>query len=313
MSGKFVELFQQTTMNMIVDNRPIVTIPENSGLSTALHVLNDNMINSVPLVNKDNRVVGIVDHQDIMEFILEKLKDSEEFAARANFSVDDALEGIGVGEVVDFSRGDPLVTAEDTTTIGTLMKFFVSGLCHRCVINTKSNDVGYSICSQIDVVTYVVRAGVKDNSELREILDTAYLGDMLQNRSTAYDMVLAEERDSVHSCLTLMHDKQVSALGIVDPDGDLIGNFSLADISCLSMAVLKDLNLPVKEFLAKYSPASLCPVTIEKSGTTILEALNIIASLGVHRLWIVDSFTTGQSIPLGVVTITDLLLILTKL
>lgn len=93
-----------------------------------------------------------------------------------------------------------------------------------------------------------------------------------------------------------------SGLAVRDPDsGELIGNFSASDIRLIG----KDwqlLLLPVREFLAKHSPASLSPLTCTPT-STVGDVIHRLAEHNVRRVWIVNDRKT----PVGLVTTSDIM------
>jgi len=291
--------------------RGLVTVHDGDTLATALRAMNENMINSVPILDSGGRVLGIVDNEDIVHYFLDQMQEIEEFvtmSTSSTSSINEALEGVTLREMVDFSHGDPLLTGDAKTSLMSLIKFFASGLCHRCVVYTPD---GISICSQMDVIHFLAKK-LSENKDLMSTIDNAYLSEWLRNRSTSYETILINQRQCVYHAFQLMNEKSVSAVGVVNDDGKLVGNLSLSDVSSLSLAMISEFNLSVKEYLDKFSPASLFPVTIEISATTVLDAISIISEIGVHRLWIVDSRLV-EFVPEAIVTITDLLRILTKI
>jgi len=283
--------------------RKLVSISSKSSLSDALKVLNDNMIVSVPVID-DGKCVGIVDNIDIINYLNKQFENIREWLSNSEASVEEVLSGILVSEIIDFAHGDPLVVTGEKATIQSIMNLLVSGMTHRCVVNTQE---GYGIISQYDIIKLLAET-LKNNKDLQEECDSIILLDRLNSRSLSDETVTIGATASVFEVLDRMVQKQVHAVAVVDEmeDGKIVGNFSATDLLNVGCGQFKEFSLSVHEFLEKYSPASLCPVTIEAEGTSLANVIDMFASLGLHRLWIVDS-GSQTSFPVGVVTLTDVL------
>jgi len=289
--------------------RKLVSINSKSTLAEALKVLNDNMIISVPIIDGEN-CVGIIDNIDIINYLNKQFENIREWLANSEVSVEGVFSEVLVSEVVDFAHGDPFVVTSENATIQSVMKFFASGWSHRCVVKTKE---GYAILTQYDIVKLLADS-MQSDKNLYELCEAIFLLDRLNSRSLSDETITIGSTASVFEALDRMIQKQVHALAVVDEtdDGRIVGNFSATDLLNVGYGQFKEFSLSVYEFLEKYSPASLTPVTVEADWTSLANVLDLFSKLGLHRLWIVDS-ESQASFPIGVVTLTDVLKIVNQM
>lgn len=311
----FNHVLNSTTVKHLLQTRaggsdkPVISLPITSTLTDALTVMEENMIISIPLVDGD-RCVAIIDNVDILNFLVKSIADIKDWLINSSAEVNTVLAGVKVTEVIDFSQGDPLLVTGEDANVESLMKFFTSGLSHRCVVNTKS---GFSICSQFDVVR-LLNSSMKVHKQLERAAESHQVMNHLQSRSVTDETVTIGSTEYVYAVLDRMVEKKVHAVAVVDEmkDGQIIGNFSATDLLHLKDCRFKELSLSVREYLDKHSPTSLNPVTIEAGGTTVSDVLGLFAETGLHRLWVVDS-GSNTSFPVGVVTLSDILKIVSNL
>jgi len=93
-----------------------------------------------------------------------------------------------------------------------------------------------------------------------------------------------------------------SALGVVDANGILVGNFSGMELKRIVLGQWPALMMPLGRFLRTYAPRSVHCVTFSSSAT-ILQITQAMAATHLHRVWIVNE----KFQPVGLVTTASIL------
>jgi len=307
-------VLQSTSLEQLLGSREgtrqkFLSLDADSTLADAFRVMYDNMIVSVPIL-ENGRCVGIVDNVDIIHYLIKQFENIRDWLAMSSANINAVLAGVKVKELINNATHDPLVITGEENSTASVMKFFSGGFCHRLIVQTKN---GYAVCSQMDLIK-LLATSIKNNKELFEMADSLSLIDSLQSRSLTDETVTIASQENLFAALDRMVEKSVYALAVVDEmeEGKIIGNFSATDFLNLAFCQFKELSTTVLEFLTTHSPASLNPLTVETEGTTLAMAIQLLAETGFHRLWIVDS-DSSMKFPLGVVTLTDILKIVSAI
>lgn len=210
-----------------------------------------------------------------------------------------------VKHIVDMSQTNPVCQVKASSPLIETMGVFQKGIHRVGVIGEKGNIV--NILSQTDVIRFLYT----EMENFLSIFDCTVEEMKLGN----YSPITINQDEVTIKALKLLHSKKISALGVVDDNGILVGNLSASD---LKGAVTTDndsgsdplgsLLLPVLSFLKQggmsYFPVATCT---KKSKLSVIIA-NIISSR-IHRLWIVDKI--GR--PIGIITLTDIMKALMEL
>lgn len=310
-------VWNYTTLQQVLKVKPsimkhgMIFVKREESLNSCMNKMLSCKISSVPVI-EDGRCVAIVDVKDVMRFLIKELEYIQEWTCWAPVKFAELMEGVSVKDIIDFAHGDPLLVADGKTILISLLKFFNSGLCHRCVVHLEGGEFG--ILSQIDVMHYLAQMITENSENLREILEKIPLSENLANRSSAANSVVsAYGSDKVINVLKLMYSKDVSAVAIVNGDDKLDANFSLSDILRLETASFSDLNLSVEEYLKKHSAWSLTPLAVQKEDGSLADAIVLFSAIGIHHLWIVDSSIFEKFTPIAIISLTDMFHMLSKL
>jgi len=122
----------------------VVTVNPQMPIYDALTILTQNKVSGVPVVNDENRVVGMLSEKDVLRILIDK-------ALIGRYSVEDYMSQ----EVICFSEEDNAID---------LCKFFIQSHIRRVPIVNENHLVG--IISRRDIVKYILEAKSK-MSELR--------------------------------------------------------------------------------------------------------------------------------------------------
>eukprot|EP00475_Leptophrys_vorax_P016944 TRINITY_DN2345_c0_g1_i1.p1 TRINITY_DN2345_c0_g1~~TRINITY_DN2345_c0_g1_i1.p1 ORF type:complete len:327 (+),score=69.35 TRINITY_DN2345_c0_g1_i1:4524-5504(+) len=310
-------LFSDTTLGEVLAYRSphapreLITVNNASSLNQCLRAMAEKKVSAVPVL-KNGKVVGIVDMVDVCRTLVDRLAEVQEWKTWPDIKFSELLEEIPVSEVVDFSRGDPLLLSNAASSVSSVMKFFASGVAHRCVVSF-DDEKEYGIVSQVDIASWLA-SKVTEDLEYRKYFLEVPLIDELKNRSSqSHQVVQALWTESVYDILKTLVRENVHAVALVDEEGRLQANFSSTDLVHIDVGVVSDIRLSGREYLQKYSRWSLTPLAIlhnEKS--TLAESIMLFAGIGIHRIWLVDSPMDAKFSPTGVITVTDVLQIVHK-
>ncbi len=114
-------------------------------------------------------------------------------------------------------------------------------------------------------------------------------------------LVTVPENASLDEILDAMIKNKVSAVIVVAPSGDFIGIVTKTDI----ITALKEYGA---EIFNKKAEDLLCPKPYTIKGTdTVREAARKMLNNKVHRLLVFSPAGVGKSMPVGVVSATDIL------
>jgi CBS domain-containing protein len=297
------KLLNETNLEKVIHGKAITLTP-NASLADALRVMSENLIISVPIVD-GNRCFGIVDNVVVLNFLAKQVESVKEWMAFSTARFEEILAGISLKDVLEGVRHESLIISNEKSNLQSLLKFFSSGTCHRCVVHTSE---GFGVCSQLDVIMYIHERLKNDPILSKSLLEDVFLTDNLRSRSFLDETITVRKDQMVFEAINIMYEKNVPAVAVIDfeREGQIVGNFSSTDLLSLKYCELNELALTVEQFLFRYSPNSLNPITVEEDATTLGNLVDLFSQLGIHRLWIVDSESFAK-IPLGVVTLTDTL------
>lgn len=275
-------------------NRPVVSLAPTDTVELALKRMADNKVLSLPIIDKSNRLLALVDGLDILAFALsvqEKVKahDKETLTIAAR-----ALALKTVSEIVDLSGRDPLVTLNVHNTVSMAAQLMAGGI-HRtpvvddadaCLFTFSQSDVVRLLSTQIGMGKLVPLGAMT--------LEKLGLGQQGAVQ-IGLDASIVDAMDAIKS-------KGISAVAVTETNGQLAGNFSAADLRGLYSDHLPDLAKPVKDYLEQYHPESFNCVTARPE-TQLKDVVKDLAESHLHRVWVID----GDNKPIGVVSLRDVI------
>mmetsp|Transcript_19020 Transcript_19020/g.53354 ORF Transcript_19020/g.53354 Transcript_19020/m.53354 type:complete len:311 (-) Transcript_19020:294-1226(-) len=280
----------------IASQGSVLFLKDNSTVQEAVDFLAEHRIISAPVKTKDE-VVGYVDMLDLVCFIVKVSPDkwcldndylrSLQTAGRAISLelVSNVLNESGRDPYVPLCQGDPATEA---------VTMFSCGLHRVAVIDRNSGELLHTL-AQSDLAR--VLAEELKRSACKHI-GAKSLKELGLSQTSP---LVIDEHCNVLGALQKIDETRVSALGVVEANGKLIGNFSASDLVGLYRKSLPDLTKPVDKYLAHYSPRSLTPIVLTDDAT-LLDVVNTLVESKIHRVWLVDA--DGK--PTGVVSLTDI-------
>jgi len=282
--------------------RKIICFQGDDSVADCLRILEKKTILSAPVLDSNNKLIGIVDTQQILTFLLGIYPKSIESIQTLTgegfneiiqkgkvFSNTPIKEVIEVHRKFDQSLEDIFpVTLE--TPIEKLVDMFYLGV-HRVPVIGNDGTV-INVISQSDFLQVVAQSlpvlGDLNDKTLEELELTA--------EKTIYSI---KENQSVLVALSILNRHKVSALPVISESGKLVANFSASNLKDTNVYNFAELLVGVKEFLELQNlrPApffvklshkkALHPVAFKKA-TTFHSVVTEMTALRVHRVWITD-------------------------
>ncbi|KAJ2996194.1 hypothetical protein HDV02_006722 [Globomyces sp. JEL0801] len=206
-------------------------------------------------------------------------------------------------------------------TIANLLCLFSNGNHHRVLVwddTTRNVSSNVIILTQTDLISYLwneMKMGVNEllKSSLKTLFRLPVSRASLLHRSKysqqAFTVTVPSTFNAV-SAFRWLHLHKVSALPIVNADRELIGSLSASDVRGLTLSTLETLQYPVFKYLEQKMSVNpyITPDQVKSvlENEMILNALEMIIEYHIHRVWI-----TKDDVPVGVISITDILSLLT--
>eukprot|EP00161_Ancyromonas_sigmoides_P012472 TRINITY_DN3171_c0_g2_i1.p1 TRINITY_DN3171_c0_g2~~TRINITY_DN3171_c0_g2_i1.p1 ORF type:complete len:414 (+),score=100.65 TRINITY_DN3171_c0_g2_i1:326-1567(+) len=191
--------------------------------------------------------------------------------------------GQPVSAIMGLSPTNPLVVVHRDATLDELLSRF--SLEARRVMDIDAAGRVRSVLSAWGVVRFLVQH--QDAAELRGCGDRALR--TLDAGRTGVDIVGCAETDTALGALEVLFGSVVPIYGapILDSSGAVVDVISASDAKRLTPDTFPDLELPVREFLARGSPRRGPPVTCT-SASTLLDVARLMIDRRVHRVFIVQ-------------------------
>jgi len=278
----------------------LVTLREDNTIEQAVKLLSNAKVLSAPVLKKSGETLGFVDMLDIVWFVVSVAPDpadlKEEHLRSQNLEIAGrAMSLQTVNHIVGKSGRDPYVPIYETSPVTMLVDLFSQGI-HRVAVYNADNSV-LDIVSQSRIVRMMSEKCHMGSWKQMGELTIEQLG-LSQGK-----VVSVKETDTVLQVLKTMKDAEVSAVAVVDAQGNLFGNFSGSDLRAMYLEKWPSFLQPVGQYLREHSVGSTTPITCSPS-TTLLDVCKIVTEKHVHRLWVVDE---GARTPHGIVSTTDIL------
>lgn len=269
------------------------TICEDDTLEKTVKILQEHKIHSLPVLDRFNKVVGVIDNLDITAFLLKIVPKDDDLKSLEQASR--AMHLKEVKSVMEISGRDPFVPLHTHDPLTLASGLFGSGV-HRCpVLDSSQKLVG--MVSQGHIVAAIHHSIKLHNGMLgmaRKSLKDLSLG-------LPSNIVTAKRDTPVLTCIRRLVEFQINALALVDSDGKLAGTFSASDVRGLFLDTVPDFGSSVEEFLLKHSPMSFNSSCV-RIDCKFEDAMDLFHSHHVvHRLWVIDE----KFRPVGIVSLTD--------
>lgn len=274
----------------------------NHVASEALALMSKNNILSVPIYDRELKAyVGFVDYLDLASLVVGIVQNlSQEYypdvaisslqpeqknklahGAKKQFSAKKLFD------IADLSKNDPYIPILKSATLYQAIEALAKFGIHRVPIVDEEQKID-AIVSQSAVLDFLY-----SNLEKFATKAKKSVADMLSNRADVTEVLTMPESSPAFEAFELMLKNKVSAVGIVNEDGKLVGVISATDLRiigphCATLALLFD---PVKDLLdqsRELNTAMLVRVVKATTSDTLGIVIESMQDNKVHRVFVVD-------------------------
>ena len=291
-SNQVTKKLHEIKLSDFLKGQSVVTVNYNDTIDTAIMLLNKHNIHSCP-VEDNGSCVGVVDMLAIMRHIL-LVCPSEDYNKPYNLEV--AGRAIALKKVGDLLEEQevPFVALEVNEFANLALDVFSSGI-HRTPVLDSEGKVVETI-SQSDFVKWIYD---QSNTYLKkfDVFDKKVMDLGLSQKV----VTSVKSTDTVIKSIWTLVYNNLSAVPIVNDNGDLVGNFSATDLKVLCQENWPSFFVPVLDYLKEHSPNSVSTLGLPQN-LTLRDALGYLNDHNYHRVWVLN----GKA-PVGVVSHTDLM------
>ncbi|KAI7907096.1 uncharacterized protein BX663DRAFT_494817 [Cokeromyces recurvatus] len=287
---------QSKTINDVLNKvkptcRDLLDLPHTSTIEEAFDLLLAEDILSVPIYyldekTKDKKYIAIVSALDLLKLLSTKIS-METLQTNSCALLMPLKDAIGVTE--------PLTILNSADSLRQLLDCFSFEKTHRVLIQQQSNGE-LVLLSQMDLIRFFQAYNHQLGSDILDLpvsnIKSSGIKSTLNYRSTAAE-----------GFLKLAADDRISALPILDDNGDLIGEISAQDLRGLNRNRWDTLMKPVVMFL-KASHGDLYPPLTCHDQFTLSQVMSAFVLRKTYRLWWVDYASFKLK---GVISLTDIL------
>jgi len=301
---KWNVLLQDTTALQIAKQKETRVIALSSAVLVrdALQVLQSNNFLSAPVV-EDNTFIGFVDVLDIASYAwtVFQYQDFNFFGPFGLFSdttTAEAFFNTTIREVINYSMWNPPLHVMDTTPLTDVMRVFASKFFrpHRIGVLNSANQFS-NVISQSDIISFAAQ----------HIEELPVADKPIKSLGMVRAPLLVPMQTTFVDALDALSTNRISGLGIIEPSGKLIANFSASDLRGLSSESFNYFEEPVLNFLKREKATIRNPITCTKE-STLREVISKLSSEKIHRIYVVDE----QERPIGIVTLSDIMPVLKR-
>lgn len=329
-ADKYQQLLDERQAGSLIYYKPkLIEINSKTTLEETLKLLSERNILAVPVFDQEKQeYIGIVHTFDILLYIVYGFfKDDEEVTADALKAKIEKCRSTPASDLIGIAHyghsgwwHSGILVYEPTKKVREILEILSRGVQRvlvRCspTIAGREGDIEVShptpsddlrVLSQSDFIKFLI-------IHAQATLDFTEHNTLEQLHLTHFDKeaqpATVPETASALSAFRILYTRPVDAVGVVDANGALVANLSASDLRGLTIAELPSLLKPVGEYLkSRYHGHYLPPVTTTPQAT-LKSVMTLVASTGVHRVWVIDPQTKAQ---LGVVRLTDILKVFEK-
>lgn len=286
----------------IIPRRQTVFVYDDAKLGPTLKLMNDHKLTAIPVYRRAegiHRCLGWLDMRTVMLYLAYGKFKNIASADGTSGALFDRNAQWNDQPIVDLMHLSPENAAHweyrANDEVAKLLDPFVKGV-HRVVVLHHGTDPNASeVCTQSDFVRWIFHCHSAFSRNTDKSLEA--LG--LVNGGS---VVTVTDKETALDAFRKAVTKELSSVAVVDASGRLVGTVSASDLKALDAEHLRFATLNVMDFLAKYSPRSVNPVSAAKQ-CSLRTVMAKMLQQRVHRVWICD----GDHKPIGVVSMTDVI------
>jgi len=275
----------------------IFSVSKKDSVDRAFKLITEHKILSVPVKDEKDRYYAFVDVLDIVVHIVRQIHGTDQQSIAKLVKESGILNKDIVVNVADASGRDVYYPIEEEASLLTAIQLMAKRKMHRLPVIDVSGEL-VTIVTQSHIIKLIYENIAHFEFRTRSISDM---------KMGLKSVVTITKTQKALDAFQQIHDKKVSAVGVVDDEGCLVGNISASDLKtiCSDASEISRLFLPADKFLelntpgARFGPASFSLGT----GNTFEDVLKALLLTQAHRLYVVD----GSRKPVGVISLVDVL------
>ncbi|KAI9310375.1 hypothetical protein BX666DRAFT_1870091 [Dichotomocladium elegans] len=280
------------------NKRSLIAVSPVVSIQTALNLLQNNKITSLPVFSHDStQVVSIVNLFDILLYLVGGSDTVSKTTSKLNDPIENVLGLDTDRESYWMHKSDSQDTLYDT------LRAFASGVHRSLVIDYINPNEGTWLLSQTDIIRHIYNSP--------ECIEGLVDIDATVS-SLGFDkkppLVSVSASQSALSGYRLVAEKNLSGVPIVDENGNLLGDLCLEDLPGANLDTFEQLTLPCIEYIKYHLDTIKLPVGTPE--TTLREILTIMVKQDAHRVWIKQNRESSKVI--GVISMSDIIGLLCK-
>jgi CBS-domain-containing membrane protein len=197
---------------------PAITLPVGMTIGDALRLLRTMAIKRLPIVDQNQRLVGMLTRSDILRNLL-----------FANPSLLAGQTGNTEPPPVNILPIEPALTTQVGTPLSLLLqKMRTALLRHAVVINAKGNPIG--VISESDLLTRttadqltVIQTILDGEEAIAHQVDDAALDALSAGDLMTTPVITVQTHDTTQTAMRLLIENQLKRLPVVDDTGHVVG------------------------------------------------------------------------------------------
>jgi len=294
------KLFSEMKLSQML-SRPILTLTAEEPILPLMKRLSSVGYQSAVIVDpRTQQALGFVDALDVMSGVLNHLKDYT--YSQKGIDVETAnAQGNSFfnktcNEFINRSQRDPMVSLTAQNTLLDAVKVLQD--VHRLMVKDDSGRA-VNILTQTDILSFIMS---------RYDLVTSLGKTIKESGINPTDVVGSLGEDTpVIGAMRYMRDCGVSGVAVTNPVGQIVTNFSSADLLRLTPDKFTLIASTLRNYLQEVHGFIKPPICCKNTDTVETVMLKL-ERYNIHRVYIVDD----NMIPTGFLSITDIMRYLTK-
>jgi len=277
----------------------IITVTADTTIGSVFKTLVENKILSAPVFNtKTHKWVGFVDMVDLVHHALNVLNIPKTELDNADFDQllsSDKFANEPCGSIVDLSKRNPYLPVDQRAPVTQAIEMMIKWRVHRVPVVDASGEL-LTIVTQ----SHVTRLIYKWIARFEQLADSS-----VEQLKLGYgDVITVRQDEEAIAAFRSIHEHGVSAVGVVDGDGKLVGNVSASDLKVIGYdgKLFSRLFVPVSDFVKETRPEGVGAICVTPRAS-FGQVLDKLVSNRVHRVYVVDE--NGK--PIGVISLLEIL------
>lgn len=330
MPTKSNSILDKITVGDVMSSPPfenLIYVSADTALSDVFYSLAHADILCVPVMDRDERCVGLVDVLDCVKVVQHMYKKKQGQNPGANgdtVNVDtlrEAVEDMNAASAINLSKRNPFIPVSQDTPLSQALAHLATGVHRLPVVESLSDPkpkINYFL-SQTDVINWMHQN--MDSNELVSSLSKQSLSSLGLGTREVDNMTIVfciESNCRAIEAFRLMHKAGVSGLGVLDDSTRLVDTISASDLRGIRPDRFENLTNTVYDYLRwarshEVSTHRNARNQVQTSAadreliwctrdSSLSEVVNRMVEGNVHRIFTV----IGNKEPIGVVSMTDI-------